>query len=406
MTTLVEGWRADFPIFTDSGSNPRLVYLDSAASSQMPAVVIQQLEHYYKYSHANVSRGVYALSTQATAQYEAARAVVQQYINAKHAEEVVFVRGATEAINLVATTYGQHYCQRGDEIILSVMEHHANIVPWQLLANRLGLILRFTCITSAGELDLVRLAQLFNARTKLLAVTHVSNVLGTINPVQKIIAAAHAHKVPVLLDGAQAIAHSLVDVQQLDCDFYVFSGHKTYGPTGIGVLYGKHELLEQLPPYQGGGGMIEQVSLYHSTYQGPPAKFEAGTPNIAGAIGLARALRYLTEVGMDKIMAHEQSLLHYAKARLQALPGVSLLGQPQEQAGIVAFTVAGVHPHDLCTIVDRYGVAVRGGHHCAMPLLQVLGLPAVVRLSLGMYNNCADIDMLITGIVAAQQLLG
>jgi cysteine desulfurase/selenocysteine lyase len=397
-------WRSDFPVLHQTINGKSLVYLDSAATCQQPQQVIDTLSAYCCHDHANVNRAVHNLSMRATAQYEQARITVKNHLNAASATEIVFVRGATEAINLVAHSYGQQYCQPGDEIIISTMEHHANIVPWQLLAARRGLVLRVIPLTAAGTLDLAALPRLFTAKTKLLAVTHISNVLGTINPIAEIIAMAHKKQVPVLIDGAQAIGHIAVDVKQLDCDFYVFSAHKAYGPTGVGVLYGKQEFLANMPPYQGGGDMIASVTFAETTYKQSPYKFEAGTPNIAGIIAFAAALKYITAIGMANITAHEQQLLAYARSSLAAIPGVSLLGAGAAQSGIISFMVAGIHPHDLGTILDHEGIAIRGGHHCAMPLLAALQVPATARLSLGLYNNQDDIDRLIVGIKAAQQL--
>lgn len=396
--------RKDFPILERRIHGHPLIYLDNAATSQKPKTVIDKMTYYYYHDNANVHRGVHSLSDAATNAYEHARESVRQFINAARIEEIVFVRGTTEAINLVAQSYGRKFVGRDDEIIISTMEHHSNIVPWQLWCEQVGAKLRVVPVTDAGELDMAVYQQLLSPRTKMVAITHVSNVLGTINPVADIIAMAHQHKVPVLLDGAQAVPHMAVDVQALDCDFYVFSGHKMYAPTGIGVLYGKRHWLEQMPPYQGGGSMIDQVSFAKTTYAGLPAKFEAGTPSIADAIGMGAAIEYLTTIGMANIQQHEQYLLDYATAALQNIAGLRIIGTASHKASVISFVVEGIHPHDLATILDHHGIAVRAGHHCAMPLMQRYELPATARVSLGIYNTTAEVDALVVALENAKRL--
>jgi len=398
-----EALRRDFPILQQTVYGKPLVYLDSAASSQKPQAVLDALLRYYSKDHANVHRGVHALSERATRAYEKVRDQVQTFIQAKHREEVIWVSGATEAINLVAQSYGQRFIQKGDEILVSVMEHHSNWVPWQLFCEQSGAILKVLPMTDRGELDLQAYRVLLNERTKMVAVAHVSNVLGTINPIAEITALAHAQGVPVLVDGAQAVAHLPVDVQALDCDFYVFSSHKAYGPTGVGVMYGKKAWLEQMPPVKGGGNMIEIVSLEKTTYQPLPYKFEGGTPNIADVIGFGAALDYIQAIGVENIHAHEQDLLTYASERLAAVPGLRLIGDAKRRSGMLSFVLDDVHPHDLGTLLDREGIAVRVGHHCAMPLMQRLGLPATARASFGLYNNRNDIDALVAGLILAKR---
>lgn len=395
--------RQDFPILQQKIHGKPLIYLDSAASSQKPQVVLDALSQYYSKDHANVHRGVHTLSERATAAYEKTRDRLREFINAKQREELIFVSGATEGINLVAQSYGGKFIQKEDEIILSVMEHHSNIVPWQLLCEQTGARLRVIPISDQGDLDLEAYQSLFNARTRMVAVAHVSNVLGTINPVKEMIAFAHERQVPVLLDGAQAFGHLPVDVQELDCDFYVFSSHKAYGPTGVGVLYGKKVLLERMPPYQGGGDMIETVSFEKSTYNSLPYKFEAGTPNIADVIGFGAALEYLNDIGLENIFSHEQALLAYATESLRAIPGLCLIGEAENKLGVLSFELENIHPHDLGTVLDREGIAIRVGHHCAMPLMDRLGLPATARASLGLYNTKEDIDALVEGISIAKR---
>lgn len=390
-------WRRDFPILEREVHGRRLVYLDNAATSQKPRCVIEAEAHYYASFNANIHRGVHQLSQEATTAWEAARATVQQFLHAARPEEIVFVRGTTEAINLVAASYGQRL-RPGDEILVTEMEHHSNIVPWQLLCERSGAVLKVAPIDAAGELQLDAFERLLGPRTRLVAVTHVSNALGTINPLPEIIALAHACGAVVLVDGAQAASHLAVDVQALDCDFYAFSGHKVYGPTGIGVLYGKSALLEGMPPWQGGGDMISRVSFARTTYQEPPYRFEAGTPNIAGAIGLAAALDWLQETGLPAIAAHESRLLAYATRQAATIPGLRLVGTARHKAAILAFVLDGIHPHDAGTVLDLEGVAVRTGHHCAMPVMEHFGVPATVRASFALYNTCDEVDRLMDAL--------
>lgn len=398
MNTKLTTARDDFPILQGRGQDFPLTYLDNGATTQKPRAVIEAITHYYETENANVHRGAYHLAAVATHRYDAARTAVRQFIHARHDHEIIFVRGCTEALNLLAFGYGARKWQAGDEIILSMMEHHANLIPWQVLAAKTGAVLRFIPLNAAGELDLQAYQQLLNERTRLVAVTHVSNVLGTINPIAEISALAHAYQIPVIVDGAQAVPHLPVDVQALDCDFYVFSSHKMYGPMGIGVLYGKEKLLESLPPYQTGGGMISEVTLTEARYQILPAKLEAGTPNVAGAVGLQAAIHYLQQYSMPEIAQYEQALLQYAKLQLAEIPGLKLIGAPHEQAGVLSFVIAGIHPHDIATALDSMGIAVRAGHHCAMPLMEYLQLPATTRISLGIYNTQGDIDRLIVGL--------
>lgn len=397
---------ADFPILARPVHGRRLAYLDNGATTQKPLAVIEAERRFYLESNANIHRGVHWLSQHATELYDAARATVQRFINAAHADEIVFTRGTTEAINLVAQSWGRAELRAGDEILVTTMEHHSNIVPWQLLCEQTGAVLKVVPVSEAGELDLAAFDALLNHRTQLVAITHVSNALGSINPVAELTARAHAAGAVVLVDGAQAVAHQAVDVQAIGCDFYAFSGHKLYGPTGIGALYGRRSILNAMPPWQGGGDMIRTVSFERSTYAEPPQRFEAGTPNIAGAIGLAAAIDYVREVGIERIAAHEHALLEYATAAVDAIRGVRLVGTAQHKAGILSFLVDGIHPHDLGTILDAEGVAIRAGHHCAMPLMTRFGIPGTARASLAMYNTLADIDALVAAIDKAQDLFG
>lgn len=395
--------RREFPIFEH---NPGLVFLDSAASAQKPRAVIDGIADFYRADYANIHRGVYALSQRATDRFEAARETVRAFINARNASEIVFVRGATEAINLVAQSWGGFFLRAGDEVVLSEMEHHANIVPWQFLRERLGIKLVIAPIDATGGLDLTAFEKCLTARTRLVAITHIANVTGHVVPVADIVRIAHAHGALVLLDGCQAVPRLGVDVTELDCDFYVFSGHKCYGPTGIGVLYGKRQILDLMPPWQGGGDMIQTVSFAEATFQPPPYRFEAGTPDIAGVIGLDIALRFMTDIGRDGIHAHEAALTQAAVAELNAMPGVQTVAAGATQLGAVSFTVAGIHPHDLGTILDRHNVAIRAGHHCAQPFMARLGLPATARASFGVYSDDSDIAALLRAIRAAQKLFG
>jgi len=398
--------RADFPILARSIHGKPLVYLDSAASSQRPLAVLRAVEHYETTLHANVHRGVHSLSQWATEAYERSRETVRRFINARSSREIVFVRGTTEAINLVANSWGRGHLTAGDEVLITHLEHHANIVPWQMVCAATGARLRAAPVTAAGELDLDAFRQLLSERTRLIAVAHVSNALGTVLPVQEIARIAHAQGIPVLLDGAQAVPHAAVDVRALDCDFYAFSGHKVYGPTGIGVLYGRESLLAAMPPWQGGGEMILSVSIEASTYNELPWKFEAGTPNISGAIGLGAALEYVESLGREAIAAHEHGLLELASQSLAALPGVRLVGTAAGKAAVVSFTMKGIHPHDIGTILDSEGIAIRTGHHCAMPIMQFYGLPATARASFGCYNDTQDVERLIQGVRKVRELFG
>ncbi|MBK7473032.1 MAG: cysteine desulfurase [Betaproteobacteria bacterium] len=400
----VERIRADFPILGLTPGGKPLVYLDNAASSQMPRQVIDRLVRYQTTQHANIHRGVHTLSEVATAEYEAARGKLARFINAREEREVIFTSGTTEAINLVMHGYGRKYIGAGDEIILTTLEHHSNIVPWQMLAEETGALIRVVPISDAGELLIDDYENLFNERTKLVCVTHVSNALGTVNPVRQMIAFAHAHGVPVLVDGAQAAPHMQLDVQDLDCDFYAFSGHKLCGPTGIGILYGKAALLERMQPFKGGGDMILSVTFEKTTYNVIPQKFEAGTPPIAAAIGLGAAIDYLSAIGMDAIAAHERALLGYATEQLRRIPGVRLIGTAADKAAVLSFALAGVHPHDVGTLLNQDGVAVRTGHHCAQPVMQRFKVPATSRASFAFYNTMAEVDALATGIRNVQKV--
>jgi len=396
--------RDDFPILSRKIHGKPLVYLDNAATTQKPRAVIAAIRQYYGTSNANVHRGVHALSDRATRAYEEARGRVARFLNAREDREIVFVRGATEAINLVAQTYGRVRLREGDEVLVTAMEHHANIVPWQMVCDRAGARLKVAPVLDSGELDLPEYGRMLSPRTRLAAVTHVSNAIGTINPVREMIGMAHARGIPVLVDGAQAVPHIPVDVQALGCDFYAFSGHKLYGPTGIGALYGKAEHLEAMPPYQGGGDMILRVTFEKTTYNAIPWKFEAGTPDIAGAVGLRAAIDYLDATGLGAVSAHERELLAYATEEVGRIPGVRIVGTAREKAGILSFVVEGVHPHDVGTILDHEGIAIRTGHHCAMPLMDRFGLPATARASFGLYNTPAEVDLLADGIRKAREL--
>jgi cysteine desulfurase/selenocysteine lyase len=396
--------RADFPILRARVHGKPLVYLDNAATTQKPRAVIDRLTRFYESENANIHRGVHTLSERATEAYEGARMKVRRFIHAADAREIVFVRGTTEAINLVAQTYGRAQLGAGDEVVLTVMEHHSNIVPWQMLCDEKHARLRIAPMTDNGELQLDVFESLLSERTKIVALTHVSNALGTVNPVRRVIELAHAHGVPVLIDGAQAVAHMPVDVQALDCDFYAFSGHKMFGPTGIGVLYGKAALLDRMPPYQGGGDMISSVSFERTLYNELPYKFEAGTPNVAGAVGLGAAIAYLEDIGLERVHAHERDLLSYGTAALAAIPGLRLTGTAAEKAGILAFVLHGVHAHDIGTIVDREGVAIRTGHHCCQPLMERLGVAATARASLALYNTREEIDVLVSALARVREV--
>ena len=398
--------RREFPILATTVNGHPLVYLDSAASSQRPLPVLRAIEDYETHSHANVHRGVHALSQAATAAFEGARERVRRFINARSVKEIVFVRGTTEGINLVAQAYARPRFRAGDEILISALEHHANIVPWQMVCEQSGCTLKVAPINRRGELELDAYLKLLSRRTRLVALAHVSNALGTVLPVKRLIEAAHAHGAVVLLDGAQAVPHSHVDVRSLGADFYTFSGHKLYGPTGIGVLYGREELLAAMPPWQGGGDMILTVSFEKTTYNELPWKFEAGTPNISGAVGLAAAMDYVESLGIDAIAAHEQRLLQLATAELTRLPGIELIGTAAHKAAVLSFVMKGVHPHDLGTILDTEGVAVRTGHHCAMPVMTFFGLPATARASFGCYNTEGDVERLVAALGRAREVFG
>ena len=396
--------RADFPILAERINGKPLVYLDNAATSQKPRVVLDAIANYYEHLNANIHRGVHTLSVRATEAHDAARLTVKKFINAADTREIIFVRGATEAINLVAQTYGRRHVGAGDEVLITAMEHHSNIVPWQILCEEKGAQLKVAPIDDRGELILDEFAKLIGPRTRIVAVTQVSNALGTVLPLREMIELAHRRGVPVLVDGAQAVPHFAVDVQALDADFYAFSGHKVYGPTGIGVLYGKRALLDAMPPYQGGGDMIRSVTFEKTTYNDLPWKFEAGTPDIAGAIALGAALKYITDLGMENIAAHENDLLVYATETVGAIPGVRLIGTASERVGVVSFVLDGVHPHDLGTILDRDGIAIRTGHHCAQPVMERFGIPATARASFAVYNTKEEVDALVAGIRTAHEV--
>jgi len=406
MTYPIEQIRADFPILNEKIRNKPLVYLDNAASCQKPQAVIDSMVKLYSHDYANVHRGVHTLSVRSTDQMESARHKIKTFINAASDKEIIFVRGATEAVNLIAQTYGRANIHAGDEILITAMEHHSNIVPWQMLCEQTGAILKVAPMNVAGELLMDEFEQLLSAKTKLVAVVHMSNALGTLNPVEKIIDLAHAKNIPVMLDGAQAIPHTAVDVQKLDCDFYVFSGHKLYGPSGVGVLYGKQALLEAMPPYQGGGDMIRTVSFEKSTYAGLPYKFEAGTPAIAEIIGLGAAVDYLNTIGMQAIADHEASLLAYATQQALQIDGLNIIGEAKEKGAILSFTLGRIHPHDIGTMLDSLGIAIRAGHHCAMPVMEFYQVPATARASFAMYNTKAEIDVLISGIKNLIEMFG
>lgn len=393
-----------FPALQQTVYGKPLVYFDNAATAQKPQSVLDAMNRYYEDDNANVHRGVHQLSQRADVAYEGARQKVANFIHAKSTDEIIFTQGTTHAINLVASSFGQAFVKAGDEIIISAMEHHANIVPWQLLCQRTGAVLKVLPITPAGELCMDELPALINDRTKLIAIVHISNVLGTINPIEKVIKIAHEKGVPVLVDAAQSVHHVPIDVQTMDCDFLVFSGHKMYGPTGVGVLYGKKSFLNRMPPYQGGGNMIEEVSFATSTYHVLPYKFEAGTPNIAGVIGLGAACDFLTDIGMAAIQAHEREMAPILVNALKRIPGVNIIGEARDRIALVSFTIDGIHPHDIASILDRQGVAVRAGHHCAMPLMEIYQVPATVRASLGVYNTVDEVDVLVKALYSAKEV--
>lgn len=407
MTTFpIEKIRADFPILAEKIRGKDLVYLDNAASCQKPNAVIDAISDLYRHDYANIHRGVHTLSVRATDKFEGARTKVKDFINAASEKEIIFVRGATEAVNLVAQSYGRANIRAGDEILITAMEHHSNIVPWQLLCEQTGAVLKVAPINLKGELIYDEFEALLSDKTRLVAVAHMSNALGTINPVGRIIAAAHARNIPVLLDGAQAIPHMKVDVRALDCDFYVFSGHKLYGPSGIGVLYGKQALLEAMPPYQGGGDMIRKVTFEKSEYNKLPYKFEAGTPSIADVVGLGAAIDYLNAIGMDSIAAYEAELLDYATEQARKIKGLRIIGEAEHKGAILSFVLDNIHPHDIGTMLDSLGIAIRAGHHCAMPVMDFYGVPATARASFAMYNTRAEIDVLMRGIESLIKVFG
>ena len=394
--------RQDFPILCQRVHDNPLVYLDNAATTHKPRAVIDRVARFYAEENANVHRGVHRLSERATAAYENARAQVARFVNAPDPRDIIFVRGVTEAVNLVAWSYGRTHVEAGDEIIVSAMEHHSNIVPWQMLCAEKCARLRVVPITPAGDLDLDAYEDMLNDRTRLVAMVHVSNALGTVNPIEDIVRLARSREIPVFVDGAQAVAHGRVDVQRLGCAFYAFSGHKVFAPTGIGVLYGAASLLDQMPPYQGGGDMINWVTFERTSYAERPSRFEAGTPNVAGAVGLAAALAYLEDLSIDRVAAYEHELLEYATESLSRIPGVCVIGTARQKSVILSFIVEGIHPHDVGTMLDRRGVAVRAGHHCCQPLMDWLGLPGTVRASLALYNTCDDVHALVAALETAR----
>lgn len=390
--------RKDFPILSREVYGKPLVYLDNSATTQKPRIVVDAIANEYYSENANVHRGVHFLSQQATELHESARAKIAKFLNASSPSEIVFTRGATEGLNLVASSFSEAFLKEGDEVIISAMEHHSNIVPWQLLEMRKGIKIKVIPITEDGELRVDEYEKLFDERTKLVSVTHVSNVLGTVNPVKELATIAHSHNVPILIDGAQSVPHIKVDVRDMDCDFYAFSGHKIYGPTGIGALYGKAEWLEKLPPYQGGGEMIKNVHFGHTEFEDAPLKFEAGTPDYVGSHSLATAIDYVESLGLDNIAAHEHELLEYATKRLESIPGMRIFGKAKNKSAVISFVVGNIHPLDLGTLLDRLGIAIRTGHHCAQPLVESLGVQSVARASFGLYNTSKEVDALFNGI--------
>jgi cysteine desulfurase/selenocysteine lyase len=402
----LERVRADFPILGRRVRGKPLVYLDNAATSQKPQSVIDAVTRFYSTENANIHRGVHYLSERATVAYDAVREEVARFINAPSSRQVIFTKGTTEGINLVAQSYGRPQLNRGDDIVITAMEHHSNIVPWQLLCEQTGAVLKAAPIDDRGELDLAAFEKLLTDRTRLVALVHLSNALGTINPVKTVVALAHDHGIPVLVDGAQAAPHLPVDVQDLDCDFYVFSGHKVFGPTGIGVLYGREALLERMPPYQGGGDMIATVSLQRSTWAPLPAKFEAGTPMIAQVAGLGAALRYLEGIGLEKVGAWEQEILTYATERIVEIDGLRIIGTARQKAGVLGFVIPDIHPHDIGTILDNEGIAIRAGHHCAQPVMERFGVPATARASFAFYNSFEEVDALMSGLATVKKMFG
>ncbi len=406
MNINLEQIRKDFPILQELVHGKPLVYFDNAATTHKPRVVIDAVAEVYEKYNSNIHRGVHHLSNVCTQAHENARIKVQQFINAKHCHEVIFTRGTTESINLVASSFADTFLQAGDEILVSQLEHHSNIVPWQLIEKRKGIKLRYIPINEAGELILDNINDLINSKTKLVSIAHISNALGTINPIKEIIEIAHAKDVPVMIDGAQAIQHVAVDVQQLDCDFYAFSGHKLYGPTGIGVLYGKEEWLNKMEPYQGGGEMIKTVSFEGTTYNELPFKFEAGTPDFSGSVGLAAAIDYLQTIGLDKIDQYEHELMDYAMSKLEAIPNIRFIGTAKNKTSVISFLIGDIHPFDMGTMLDKMGIAVRTGHHCAQPVMQHFDIPGTIRASFSFYNTKEEIDKLAEGIIRIAQLFG
>jgi cysteine desulfurase/selenocysteine lyase len=397
--------REDFHALHQLVYKKPLVYLDNAATTQKPKVVIDTLLEYYNKQNSNIHRGVHYLSQQATVAYENARITVQKFINAEHSHEIIFTRGTTESINLVASSFAKKFLNKGDEIIISEMEHHSNIVPWQLVCEEKQALLKIIPFSENGELIFEEYKKLLNEKTKLVAITHVSNAMGTINPVKKIIEEAHKHNIPVLIDGAQALPHIKVDVQELDCDFYCFSGHKMYAPMGVGILYGKEKIMEELPPYQGGGEMIKNVTFEKTTYNELPFKFEAGTPNVGDGLGLAAAIKYLDNLGIENIQSHETSLLGYATKKLLEIESLRIIGTTKEKTGVISFLVGNIHPSDMGTILDKLGIAVRTGHHCAQPIMDHYGIRGTVRASFALYNTKEEINILVEGIIKAKEML-
>ena len=397
--------RKDFPILKIQSNNKPLIFFDNGASSQKPQVVLDKINEIYKTKYANIHRGIYDLSQKATEAYEESRKIIQKFLNAKSEKEIIFVRGATEAINLVAQSFGLNNFKKGDEVILSQMEHHSNIVPWQLLRDRLGIKINVIPINQDGDIDLNNFKKLLSNKVKLVSILHVSNALGTIVPIKELISISHKKKIPVLVDGCQSVPHMKVDVQNLDADFYCFSGHKIYGPTGIGILYSKKYLLEKMLPYQGGGEMISEVTFKKTTYQEPPHKYEAGTPNIVGSIALGTAIDYVKNINIEKIRQHEQNLLNYATDKIKSLNEVKIIGTSKNKAGIISFIVKNTHPNDIGVILDNHGIAVRTGHHCCQPLMQFYNIPATVRASFGLYNTLDEIDSFIDALKNAINLL-
>jgi cysteine desulfurase/selenocysteine lyase len=402
----VDKIRLDFPILHQMVNNHPLVYFDNAASTQKPVQVIRAIAGYYETDNCNIHRGVHFLSQRATEAYEQTRKMIQRFINAASSNEIIFTKGATESINLVASSFGKKYISRDDEVLISIMEHHSNLVPWQQMCIERGAKIKFIPIHENGELDMDAFRKLVNEKTKLIAITHVSNVLGTINPVKEIIAYAHSFNIPVLVDGAQAISHLGANMHDLDCDFYCFSGHKMYAPMGIGVLYGKEKFLEALPPYQSGGEMIKTVHTDHTTFNDLPFKFEAGTPNVEGVYGLHAAILYLQDLGMDNIGSYEQEILNYATDKLTAMGDIRIIGTAKEKASLISFLIDGIHPYDAGVVIDKMGIAVRTGHHCAMPLIEWYKIPATVRASFAFYNTAEEIDLLMEAIIKVKQIFG